>query len=169
MFKSALPDVSIVKHLLSVYNLEFILGTILSFFILKNYRLNFYFVVFMVVFLGSLFFMTYALDLEFLFGFYPNFVFSLFCFFLIYLSIAYRNIKINKNNLWMLIGNATFSIYLLHNTIQMIIVRLFPKIQLEVGVLLMLLSCLTISCVCGYIYYLIFEVRMTKLVKKKLK
>lgn len=70
----------------------------------------------------------------------------------------------------MLIGNATFSIYLLHNAIQMIIVRFFPKIQIECRVLFMLLSCLSVSCILGYIYYLIFEVRLTnwfKIIIKK--
>lgn len=169
IFQSALPDIALIKCFLSVYNLEFILGTILSFFIIINFRFNLYFVRFMALFFAVYFFITYALSLDFIFNFYPNLLFSLFCFFLIYLFTAYKNDKFKSNNLWMLIGNATFSIYLLHNPIQMTIVRLFPKIQLELRILLMLLSCLIISCVCGYIYYLIFEVRMTNLVKKNLK
>jgi hypothetical protein len=56
----------------------------------------------------------------------------------------------------MLIGT-TFSITYF-NTIQMIIVRLFPKFSWSKGFINAFVY-LTISCVCGYIYYLIFEVQ----------
>jgi hypothetical protein len=57
----------------------------------------------------------------------------------------------------MLIGNATYSIYLLHNPIQMVLIRIFPKVSNGVGYAMALTIPISICCLLGYIYYLIFE------------
>ena len=165
LFPSLLgEDFKIITHLGSLYNLEFILGTFLTYIVVKKYRPSYKIPLVMSagVFILFLIFKYYNLYEG---TFVSNGIFSIFCFLLIYISIAYRNITINKKNIWMLIGNATFSIYLLHDVIQTIVVRLFPKINLGFRIFMMLIISILVSCFLGYFYYRIFEVRTTKFVR----
>jgi peptidoglycan/LPS O-acetylase OafA/YrhL len=68
----------------------------------------------------------------------------------------------------MMVGNATYSIYLVHNPLQMILIRLFPKITSVVSVVIALMVVLILSIVVGYGYYLLFEKKAIQLIKSKL-
>ena len=68
----------------------------------------------------------------------------------------------------MIIGNASYSIYLVHNNLQALIARFFPKIHIEYRVVLIVFISLIGSCILGYIYYLIFEKKLTNIFKEKL-
>ena len=69
----------------------------------------------------------------------------------------------------MLIGNATYSSYLVHNPLQMILYRIYPKINSITSLLFsLLLALLLLSSIGGYIYYLIFEKKLIHWVKLKL-
>jgi len=56
-----------------------------------------------------------------------------------------------------MIGNATYSIYLIHNPLQMILVRVFPKISTVISLILALLLSLIVCSIFGYFYFLVFE------------
>ena len=163
-----LSNIKIFTHLMSPYNLEFLLGVLLSYLVLSKFKPPIYITGLLTLLSISIFLYFSFHKIENIYVML-NFQFSIFCFLLIFLSIAYKNIFINEKNLWMLIGNATFSIYLLHNNIQSLIVRLFPKIELGFRVVLMIVLCFVISCVVGYVYYLIFEVIMTQKAKRLFK
>lgn len=148
---------SFLRVFLSLYNIEFVLGYVLATVIKRGYKIN-------NLFISFLFFSSFALFLYLIywevlfFDFYLNILFSLSCFFLIYWSINDKNIRINNANVFMMIGNATYSIYLIHNPLQALMIRFLPA---STGNDLMLFGELFIvtivCCIIGYIYYLIFE------------
>jgi len=86
------------------------------------------------------------------------------------LYIAIHKFKYNypKNSILMLIGNATYSIYLIHNPLQMIVLRLFPRSHSIIGVFIMLILVFLTTIILGYIYYLVFEKKMITIIKTKL-
>lgn len=88
-----LIDLPIIKHLLSAYNLEFILGILLSYSILIKFRLNIYLVVFLSIMICCLFFISITYNYNEQLYFSQNILFSFFCFLLIYFSLRIRIIK----------------------------------------------------------------------------
>lgn len=66
----------------------------------------------------------------------------------------------------MLVGNATYSIYLIHNPLQMIVVRFFPKINNLFSVALALFLVIISASLIGYLYYLVFEKAAIQRIKK---
>jgi peptidoglycan/LPS O-acetylase OafA/YrhL len=68
----------------------------------------------------------------------------------------------------MLIGNATYSIYLIHNPLQMIVLRFMPHIHSIIGVFIGLFLVFLTTFIFGYAYYLIFEKKMISIIKTKL-
>ena len=68
----------------------------------------------------------------------------------------------------MMVGNATYSIYLIHNLLQMILIRFFPKITTIASLMIILTLVLTLSGIVGYVYYLIFEKKTIHIIKSKL-
>jgi peptidoglycan/LPS O-acetylase OafA/YrhL len=68
----------------------------------------------------------------------------------------------------MMVGNATYSIYLIHNPLQMILIRLFPSVTSVTSAIVVLVLVLVLSSSIGYIYYLLFEKRGIQLLKSKL-
>lgn len=148
----------------SPYNIEFILGYFLSLLILKNkkYNLNNVAIILVLASVG----LVYCIWKKFtLFYFSTHFLFSITVFLILYLFIVYYTKKINKRNFMMLIGNATYSIYLLHNPLQAILIRIYPKINSSINMLIALLIVLIISSLIGYLYYLVFEKRAIQKVK----
>jgi exopolysaccharide production protein ExoZ len=142
--------------LFSPYNFEFLLGYFLSLLIIHNKKINLYLSILILIvtlggFLSSLF-INYHL-----FAFSTNLFFALFVFFLLYVAINKFDTSFKKNALFMLIGNATYSIYLIHNPLQMIVIRLYPKISSSTSLILALLLCIVLSIVFGYLYFLLFE------------
>lgn len=59
-------------------------------------------------------------------------------------------------------------IYLIHNPLQMILIRFFPKITTIASLMIALTLVLTLSSIVGYGYYLIFEKKAIHNIKSKL-
>jgi peptidoglycan/LPS O-acetylase OafA/YrhL len=153
--------------LFSTYNIEFILGFILAQLIVHKIQLN-RILLFLLFFLSfiSFFYCTFNPLKGFLFE--VNLLFAFVVFLSIYIAISTVNFKINSMSLLMMVGNATYSIYLVHNPLQMILIRLFPKITSVVSVVIALMVVLILSIVVGYGYYLLFEKKAIQLIKSKL-
>ena len=56
----------------------------------------------------------------------------------------------------MMVGNATYFYFLIHNPLQMIIIRFFPKINFVLNVVIALGVVLILSFAVGYLYCYIF-------------
>lgn len=154
--------------LFSPYNIEFILGFVLALLVVQKIRLTLT-RVFSVLFLAlmSFFYCTFA---HFkLFAFALNLLFAIVAFLSIFAAISFGNFKINKASVMMMVGNATYSIYLIHNPLQMILIRLFPKISTIASVIASLLTVLILASVAGYAYYLIFEKKAMNSIKSLIK
>lgn len=113
---------------------------------LKYYdKINYLLTISTVILLTSIFFYLKYNAIEF-FEFSSNLIFAVFVFSFLYLSIFYLNVKCEKTNLMMIIGNATYSIYLVRNSLQMIIIKYFPRINSVLGVFLILSVMKVTSC-----------------------
>jgi exopolysaccharide production protein ExoZ len=155
------------RILFSTYNLEFILGFILAMLVVRKIQLNKTLLFSLLIFaLTSFFFCTF--NHQKLFAFDANLLFALVAFLSIFSATSFGNFHINKKSVIMMVGNATYSIYLIHNPLQMILIRLFPKINSTSNALLALVAVLILSSVFGYVYYLIFEEKVMKSVKSKI-
>ena len=66
------------------------------------------------------------------------------------------------------VGNASYSIYLIHNPLQMLVLRLYPKINSLVNSIVSLVLVLFLSSLFGYVYYLIFEKKCIAFIKSKI-
>jgi exopolysaccharide production protein ExoZ len=157
----------IFRVLFSTYNIEFILGYILAIVILKKiiFKLNIGFVVLLLLVSAFLYlkFINYTF-----FNFSINFLFSILSFWAVYISIVYFNKKIKTTSVFMMIGNATYSIYLVHNPLQMIFIRVYPKINSTLTLIFALFLVVVFCCIIGYMYYLLFEKKAIALVKNSL-
>lgn len=169
---SQLHDLAITKYpifkvLFSTYNIEFITGYLLSLLIIYKIKMDLKLVLTgLTIFLILLFYP--GLFLLKTSEFYLNYVFTAATFMVLYITITYFNKKINKNSLMMHIGNASYSVYLIHNPLQMIVLRLYPKITSVVSLILSLILVLVLSSLFGYLYYLIFEKKCMEIVRSKL-
>lgn len=153
--------------LFSTYNIEFILGFVLAQLVLKKIKFNSIFLFLgLVIVLISFGYCTVTHVT--IFAFDVNLLFALVAFFSIFIAIRCSNFKINNVGMLLMIGNATYSIYLIHNPLQMIIIRLFPKITSIEGALVALVTVLLLSCGIGYCYYLVFEKKAIRFLKSKL-
>ena len=149
----------------SYYNLHFLLGYILSLLLINQVILNkggvaFAIITFFVVFCLSKYF-TYSPHI-----FFSNSIFGIFAFFLIYYFVSFRNIKLSSTSIFMMIGNSSYSLYLVHGPLHSFIERFLP---LNSSVWIFMLYILSVSTVCifaGYIYYLLFEKKAINLFKK---
>lgn len=155
------------KAITSFYNVEFFFGIFLSYLFIKRIELNIYLnIIFALLFAFSFIYVRWV-NFEF-FRFFPNILFALFVMLVVYFSINRMKISLKRTNLFMVIGNASYSIYLVHNNVQAAVVRFFPEISIGLRVFLMISLSLLVSCVVGYIYSLIFEQRITNYFKRKL-
>lgn len=166
------PETTIVNGALfqlitSPYNIEFLLGVLLSYVYIKGIKINLNLNLFTLLALGISFLYVVGYEVKLL-DFLPNLIFSLFVLFMMYFTVTHKKINMKSKNLFMIIGNASYSIYLVHNNLQALIVRFFPKIHLELRVILIILVSLICSCFIGYIYSYVFENRLTYFFKRKL-
>lgn len=154
-----------LKVLGSLYNIEFFLGILLAYLFINNKKVKKELVILLsIVFFGCF---LYVLASNFRYYYFlPNLLFSIFVGLIIYFTIFYKEMKLSSKNIFMIMGNASYSIYLVHNNMQSLLIRFFPEICIELRIFLMLVLTIIISCVLGYIYSNIFEVRVTKYVKK---
>lgn len=158
----------IFRVFFSTYNIEFLIGYVLSLIIIYQIKISTkqkvlgLFSLLLLYFFPT-FFSTGTPD------FYLNFLFAMAVFFILYTAITTFNYKIPKTALMMDVGNASYSIYLIHNPLQMMVLRLYPKINSAPNLILSLVLVLFLSSLFGYLYYLIFEKKCMEFVKSKLK
>jgi peptidoglycan/LPS O-acetylase OafA/YrhL len=157
---------SFMKILLSTYNLEFILGYILACLIITKVKIKPIFLWFSLLLFLSIFIFLKLKKIGY-FYFDLNLIFVCVSFIIIYISILYDK-KLNKKAIMMLIGNATYSIYLVHNPLQMIVIRMLPKINSQISSVLTLLLVILLSVSVGYLYSFIFEKKLISIIKAKL-
>jgi len=155
------------KIFFSTYNIEFILGYLLSLIIIHKIKIRLQHQLLGLLTLAALFVYPIFLSIKTT-DFHSNYLFSGILFFLLYNAIIIFNKKINKNLILMHVGNASYSIYLVHNPIQMIVLRFYPKINSILTIIISLLVVLFISSLFGYLYYLIFEKKCMELIKSKI-
>lgn len=158
----------VINLLFSNYNIEFIMGYVLGLLVLKKIQINKYLSFFLIL-ISALLFIEFRFIHKLSFSFLPNLLFTFLTFNLIYYFLTYKNVKLKKRNVFMMIGNATYSIYLIHGPLHSIIERFLPLTN-SVFVYLLYIALISIICVItGYIYYLIFEDRIMNIVKEKLR
>jgi peptidoglycan/LPS O-acetylase OafA/YrhL len=156
-----------LKILFSPYNIEFILGFGLALLVVQKIQLNTNFVYFVLILVVISFFYCTFNHLK-LFVFDVNLLFSIIAFLCIFIAISVGNLNINKASVVMMVGNATYSIYLIHNPLQMVLIRFFPKITSILSVSIALIIVVVLSSGVGYGYYLIFEKKVINTIKSKL-
>lgn len=160
IFVSLGTDNEFNSFLFKFYILEFFIGYVLAYSIVFKKR---YIYILMMVSVGLT---NYFILPSPLF----NISMALFFSFLIYASIDFYNLRLGKKNIFMIIGACSCSIYLVHNPIQSFLVRKLTFISnSNFLILLDLLIILTCSIIVGYIYYRIFEIRLTKKILDKLR
>lgn len=153
---------------LSMYNLEFIMGYFLSILIIKKIKWNYVLVV-SIFMLFTILSLILKYNKMILFKFSDHIFIGIVSFLLIYISITFFNPKLKQSSVFMMIGNATFSIYLIHNPLKVILIKLCPHVETLFGNIVVLFF-VTICClIAGYIYYLIFEKYFMNMVKSKIK
>ena len=159
--------IPVFRILFSPYNIEFILGFLLSSLIVKKIKINL-FLGFSILISALILFLCFSLHHLVIFAYTLNLLFATAVFFVMYIAIKYCNFKINPNAILMLVGNATYSIYLIHNPLQMILIRSHPKITSIISLMVALAIVLILSSVVGYVYYFIFEKKAINSIKSKL-
>jgi exopolysaccharide production protein ExoZ len=156
--------IPILRHLFSFYNVEFILGYILGRIFLKNYIIRKDYIIALIIvstvfLIHGKYFAIYTPDLIL------NLLFSIAAFGIVYYFLTYRNKTIPKKNIFMLIGNATYSIYLVHNILISLINRFLPLSNSTFIYMLYISITFIICLIIGYVYYWIFEVRAMSIAK----
>jgi peptidoglycan/LPS O-acetylase OafA/YrhL len=149
---------------LNPYNIEFMLGYILSVIYQKKITFNKNIILSFFCIFGIIFLFTKYYDISY-FSFYSNFLFSITIFFGLYFSIFYCS-KYQFSLLLILLGNASYSIYLIHDPLISIFSRLLHSNSN--GYVMFLLSTIGIivCCIIGWLYYFIFEQKIMTAVKK---
>ncbi|WP_269686374.1 acyltransferase family protein [Flavobacterium lacustre] len=155
------------RILFSPYNIEFILGFVLALSVIRKIRINII-LLFLLLLLALISFFYCTFNNLKLFPFVVNLLFAIVAFLSIFMATSFGNFKINKTSVIMMVGNATYSIYLIHNPLQMILIRLYPKITSITSLMVALVLVLILSCVVGYAYYFIFEKKAMNSIKSKL-
>jgi peptidoglycan/LPS O-acetylase OafA/YrhL len=164
-------ETHITSILFNTYNLEFILGYVLSLFVLKipntKYQIPKLFLYF-AMFTFSLIFLLLHAKKNFGFYFSANIVFAITVSLLIYIGVTSKKLKINTKSIFMIIGNASYSIYLTHDVLIPIVMR-FGKSTLNYLQFLFGLVVIMVLCsFAGYLYYLVFEKYFMNKLKRRI-
>lgn len=161
------PTNAFLKIIFNLYNLEFILGVFVAYLVrnhiftrLDKWRL----VIPGAVFLIFLLMKYYDVSL---FPFSQNLIFALAAAGFVWVGTVAFTKKINEKNIWMMLGNSSYSLYLLHNPLQSFLVRLVPSVNGQMMIMMEFLAVVFLCCVISYVYYLIFEKHLMNFVKKK--
>ena len=162
--KSTIP---MVQNFLNLYNLEFILGVLIAYLIKSKYKPDFK-VIFPLALGGILVFLYMRYFNISLFAFSQNLMFSLCMGLFVILAIYFWNKQLNAKNVFMLLGNSSYSLYLLHNPLQSVLVRVVPKLNIQLFILIEFLMVIVTITFVSYLYYLIFEKKIISMVKEKL-
>lgn len=160
-------DILFLNNFTNLYNLEFILGVFIAYFIKAAYQISLKLSFSLAIITFFLFVYTKFFGIE-LFAFSQNLIFSLSAGFFVILGVLYWNKPIKATNVFMLIGNSSYSLYLLHNPLQSILVRIVPKSHSQFIVFIELILVMLLICFISYIYYLVFEKKLIDWTKKKI-
>ncbi|MBA5628918.1 acyltransferase family protein [Moheibacter lacus] len=150
----------------NMYNLEFIFGVFVAYvvksqiIVKRNYSLLFACLSFLV------FLMIKILELK-TFRFSTNLLFAFSMGWFVYLAVKYWNVKMGNRSIAMLIGNSSYSLYLLHNPIQSFMVKLLPDLKQQYLILLEFTLVVIVCCIVSYLYYLVFEKKVLNKIKLK--
>jgi peptidoglycan/LPS O-acetylase OafA/YrhL len=156
----------VFRILFSIYNIEFILGFVLALFVVRKIKINIILLFSLLnLALISFFYCTFSHLKKIAFD--VNLLFAIVAFLSIFIATSIGDFKIKKASVMMMVGNATYSIYLIHNFLQMILIRFFPKITSIISVIVALVLVLILSCIVGYGYYLVFEKKAILIIKSK--
>ena len=150
-----------------MYNLEFIIGVLVAYLVKYNFKTKYYYL-FSASVLGFLVFLIIRYLNINLFTFFQNLIFVLSASLFVFLGVLYWNKKISTRNIFMLMGNSSYSLYLLHNPMQSMLVRFFPKNDSQFIIFAEFIAVIFVIVLISYIYYLIFEKKIIALVKSKL-
>ena len=156
-----------LKIIFSMYNLEFIIGVLVAYLVKYNFKTKYYYL-FSASVLGFLVFLIIRYLNINLFTFFQNLIFVLSASLFVFLGVLYWNKKISTRNIFMLMGNSSYSLYLLHNPMQSMLVRFFPKNDSQFIIFAEFIAVIFVIVLISYIYYLIFEKKIIALVKSKL-
>lgn len=160
-------DNMILKTVFSMYNLDFVLGVLAAYIVRSNFRIKYGFL--SIIAWATLLCFLYAKYFEItLFPFFQNLIFVFAASFFVIIGVQYWNKKIKDNNIFMLIGNSSYSLYLLHNPLQSFLVRAFPKSNMQYLILGELIIVVVTIIMLSYVYYLLLEKRTITYVKYKL-
>lgn len=157
-------DLIAPDYIFNLYNLEFMLGYGLSLLVLNRVKLS-GMVVYPLMALSLALFLLVASGLSDGFDFSRNLLFSAFVVCLIYSCTMLWKTGVRGRGLFMLVGNASYSIYLVHNPLISVLVRIFksPDGNFRHFVRLFLVICVCVAV--GYLYYLVFEKALMKKAK----
>lgn len=154
-----------VSYFTSYYNLEFILGFLCAVVLRKGYLMG----KGKMLLIGFIFFST-AITLKYLnleiFNHSVNLLLAISFVFIILGFLNTRFDRISSRNLFMILGNASYSIYLVHNPGISILVRVFQKFGGFLPSVLAFILIFVICCVVGIFYSKIFENYLLNLSKK---
>ncbi|MCD9853809.1 acyltransferase [Epilithonimonas sp. JDS] len=156
----------VLKLIFSLYNLEFIIGVLIAYLIQYKIRIKYAYLFSASILALFAFLVVKYLDIN-LFPFFQNLIFAFSAFLFVYLGVSYWNKRISTRNLFMMAGNSSYSLYLLHNPLQSILVRIFPKSDLQYFIFLEFLIVIMIIVIISYIYYMIFEKKIIAIIKNK--
>ncbi|MCP2042622.1 acyltransferase [Pontibacter sp. HSC-36F09] len=160
---TAWDGIPVLKFFASVYNLEFIMGFYLAV-LVKETKLagqQAFLAVAALVCTAAVILKWQGVQLPI------TLVFAVSFFFLILGSINTALDRIKSSSLLMAVGNASYSIYLVHNPEISILVRLFPKYSGELYSAFVFVAVFIICCLSGVIYSKIFEEYLLKKAKGK--
>ena len=153
-----------MKYLISTYNLEFILGVVGALWYMQNKHRKLVSIYVLGVFLLFLsLFMRYYDVLGI------NNVILVFSFLLLILgSSSVESTKTMSSKVLLLLGNASYSIYLIHNPEISVLFRVLPFSNGYVYDWVLLATVFVICCLTGIIYSRVFEQYLMKRVKAKI-
>ena len=146
-------ETNVFTHIIfNYYNIEFIFGVFVAYLVLLNLKKHDHFLLF-----AGITFLVMFLVLKYFgihwFPFFQNYLFCIAASIFVYLGVVFWNQRINEKHIFMLIGNSSYSLYLVHNPLQSLLVRLFPKFSNQ---WLILSECFIVVLLCiifGYGYY----------------
>jgi exopolysaccharide production protein ExoZ len=148
-----------IKTIFSPYNLEFILGY-LCYIVINKIPKNNYSLIFAII-LMLISFILKILMIE-LGSFGLNFIFAFSCFFFIVYAYSIKEKRINKSNIFMKLGFASYSIYLIHLPVQVVLCRVIPTYN----VFFSFVSIFSVAILAGLVYSYFFEDRFLNYAKK---
>ncbi|MDF0718786.1 acyltransferase [Kaistella sp. PBT33-4] len=150
------------------YNLEFILGVMVAYLAKKLTFFKYRYVFGSALLFVFLFTYLKYFHIQF-FEFSLNILFALAASLFVFMGVRFWNFKINSKNIMMLIGNSSYSLYLLHDPIQSVLVRIIPKKSIQLMLLFELFVVIMLCCLTSYFYHIIFEKKLLVFLKKQMK